>query len=67
MSKEEWMVNILNNGVAVQMLEKYTNQSKEWWMDRLGEIANEQFQNVLEDTPELIEQTIKLYADASDD
>lgn len=66
MSKEEWVANILNNGVAVQMLEKYTDKTKEWWMDKLGDIANQQLEILKEDRPEQIEQMINIYAEASE-
>ncbi|MGB6297005.1 MAG: hypothetical protein WBF90_12595 [Rivularia sp. (in: cyanobacteria)] len=66
MTEEEFAVNFFFGGVAVQYLEKYSDKSKEWWMEYLSEIAGKQYSDMKKKHPKQLEQMIEVYAAAGD-
>lgn len=63
--KQEWMVNFFCTGLAVQLLEKYTDKTEQWWIEELSNQANKQYDEILKTNPQQIEEVIKLYSTAS--
>lgn len=56
--KNEYVVNILAMGIAVQILSQKTGIPIEMWMEHLAEKASDQYEKL---SSEQIQQTIDLY------
>ncbi len=65
MNKDEYVVNTLLTGIAVQILVDKSKHSMEEWMKFLSNKANEQLEEIKRTEPEQIDQMIKVYSNAS--
>ncbi len=65
MDKDEYVVNALSLGIAVQILADKSNFSIQQWMNFLGNKAEEQLQEIKRKRPEEIDQMVEMYVNAS--
>ncbi len=65
MDKDEYVVNTLLTGIAVQILVDRSKFSMEQWMEFLSNKADEQLEEIKRTRPEQIDQMIEMYVNAS--
>lgn len=66
MTEEEFAVNFFFNGASVQYLEKYTDKTKEWWIEQLSNIADQQYSEMKINNPKQLEQMLEVYSSAGE-